>query len=307
MRRSSQPTEKDEKPTEESIPLPLIFSRSALFTASRNEISLAFNKKQVFASGPWSVYYTGFLLRQQDLDVWSTCLRLVRKYRIAPGDRLVISRSQLLKEMGITRSGREANDLVAKLERLRAAMLTVEGPVSVTRANLLAVFNEENVDNVSTRDRIEIAFDPLFEPLLQNHIAENDVPTTLRLKQVLAKWLYRYTKTCAGEFRVGVEKIREWSGNGEDFEYYDHATKKTVLKKAMPLSDFRRALSNAIHEIKEIMPEDYSELSLDRNAGENGEGQLVVRLTGRPKVLIKKDKKPPTTPTRGQNRGGVVL
>ena len=190
MRINPQPTRKDEKPAEESIPLPLLFSRSSLFTASRNEIGLAFNKKPIFASGPWKVFYTGFLLRQQDLDVWSTCLRLVRKYRIAAGDRLVISRSQLLKEMGIARSGREANELVSKLERLRAAMLTVDGPVSVTRANLLAVFNEENADDVSTRDRIEIAFDPLFEPLLQNHVAENHVSTTLRLKQAVAKWLY---------------------------------------------------------------------------------------------------------------------
>ena len=117
---------------------------------------------------------------------------------------------------------------------------------------------------------------------------------------------YRYTKTCSGEFKVGVEKLREWSGNGEDFEYYDNATKHYVSKKAMPLPDFRRALNKAIQEIKETAPEEYSELSLDRNAGEAGEGQLVVRLTERPNVLIKKEQEP-APPRRGQNRGGVVL
>jgi len=290
-----------EQASEAPIPLPLIFSRSSLFTASRNELDLTFNKKPIYASGKWTVFYTGHLLRQQELDVWSTCLRLARKNQIKAGERLIISRSQFLHEMGIARSGREAKDLVTKLERLRTAMLTVEGPIRVTRANLLAVFDEENAGDISTRDRIIISFDPLFEPLLENHVSESYVSTSLSLKQVLAKWLYRYATTHEGEFNVGIEKLRDWSGNSEDFEFFDPTTRQIVSRKAMTLSDFRRALKNAIQEVKETASDEFAELKLERKAGEAGEGQLVVKLSGRPRVLIKKEK------TAHQRGWGVSL
>ena len=128
----------------------------------------------------------------------------------------------------------------------------------------------------------------------------------LKLKQVLAKWLYRYASTCSDEFRVGVEKLRAWSGNSEDLNTYDEKQQKPLTRKAMPLADFRRALLNAIEEIREKAPDEFSELRLDRDAGESGEGQLVVSLAKRPKVLIKKQPAS-SPPRRGQNRGGVVL
>ena len=304
MKQQSKPEQNDKGM--ELVPLPLLFCRSSLFVASRNEVIPAFNKKFLFASGDWRISYTGWLLRQQELDVWMTCLRLVRRKRIAPGENLVISRGALLKEMGITPNGRESNELILKLERLRSAILTIEGPVTVTRANLLAVFNQENENRVSTRGRIIIGFDPVFAPLLENHIADISLDTSLKLKQVLAKWLYRYASTCSDEFRVGVEKLRAWSGNSEDLNTYDEKQQKPLTRKAMPLADFRRALLNAIEEIREKAPDEFSELRLDRDAGESGEGQLVVTLAKRPKVIIKKEAAS-SPPRRGQNRGGVVL
>lgn len=290
----------------ELVPLPLLFCRSSLFVASRNEVIPSFNKKLLFAYGTWQVSYTGCLLRQQELDVWMTCLRLVRKNKLPAGQPLVISRAQFLKEMGIQPNGRESSDLIQKLERLRSAMLTIEGPVSVTRANLLAIFNEENAEQVSTQDRIIIAFDPVFMPLLEDHIANVSVDIPLRLRRVLAKWLYRFASTCSGEFCVGIEKLRDWSGNSEDLDFYDPATKKHLTRKAMSLPDFRRALLDAIDEIKAVAPEEFRELSFERQGGEQGEGQLHVSLAKRPKVLIRKQAAPPPL-RRGQNRGGVVL
>lgn len=85
-----------------------------------------------------------------------------------------------------------------------------------------------------------------------------------------------------------MESLRAWSGNSEDLNTYDEKQQKPLNRKAMPLADLRRALLNAIEEIRKKAPDEFSELRLDRDAGESGV-QLVVSLAKRPKVLIKKE------------------
>lgn len=294
----------------EVIPLPLIFTRSSLFAASRNEIIPAFNKKPLYASGAWTVLYTGFMLRQADLDVWSTCLRLIRKNGLSAGERLLISRRQFINELNGNKkpNGKELDDLVDALERLRSALISVRGPVSVIRANLLAEFNEESIDGASTtKERLSIALDPLFQPLLEDHIAENDLDISLALRQALAKWLYRYATTCSGEFRVGLKTLYELSGNSEDL-FYDEK-KQVCARKAMPLLDFRKALRKAIEEILEKSQGEFEKLSYERNAGADGEGQVVIKLAQRPRVLMKKQEDLPSKTTSGKEKpwGKVAL
>ena len=218
---------------------------------------------------------------------------------------MTISRARLLKELGIAPNGRDTQELIQKLKKLRAAMLTVKGPIRTERANLLSVFDEENAGDVTNRDRIHIAFDPLFTPLLENYIAKVPHQTSFQLKQLLAKWLYRYASTCTGEFRVSVEKLREWSGNSEDLVSYDPITKKQAERKAVSFAHFRSNLKKAASEIMEAAPGEFKTLRLERKNGEDGEGQLIIHRVKRAKVTIKKPR--PERHEAASRRGGVVL
>lgn len=308
-RPSQQPLEpsSEQQKRKELVTLPLVFCRSSLFSTA-TELDIFYNEKQIYSTGEWSVFFTGFHLRQRDLEVWLACLRLLKKCGVQPGEVLRTTRGKILREMGVSRPrGEQVNEITHRLERLMIALVKVEGPISIQRRHLLVRF-----DNAKEEDgKIELEIDPIFAPLLENYTVGASLENSLKLKRSMSKWLFRYAMTCDGEFKIGVKKLRDLSGNSEDIEYLDQKTKQLVRRGAKPFNEFRRVLNEAITEILATVPDDFKGLQLV-DGGEDDEGQVVIHLASRPKILINTNQKAAQAQSqRSQRRPatgwGVVL
>jgi len=283
-KRPEQTIEQPEK--KELVALPIVFCRSSLFSTA-TEMDVWYEEKLIYSTGDWTISYTGHLLRQRDLEVWLACLSLLKKNGVKPGEALQTTRGKILKEMGVERPrGWQLKEIKTRLVRLMGGYVKVDGPVSIQRRHMLTKYDDLKDGG---EGKIEIIIDPLFAPLIENYVVKSSLENTLKLKQSLSKWLYRFATTHEGEFSISVKKIRELSGNSEDIQYIDKKSKKLVQRLAKPYNEFRRALGDAIAEILETTPDEFRELKIS-DGGDGGEGLLVSHLSERPKVLINKDK-----------------
>lgn len=266
--------------------LPLVFCRSALFATAQIDGPAKpwFSEKPVAAFGAWNIYYTGQILNQHDLDAWIACLRIAYKRKARQGATIAASRHEILGEMGVAYSGRAAAILVSRMNRLRTGLLKIDGPICIHRANLLKTFNEEK-----GRDMVEFAFDEYLTPLLEDHIAAIRFGAPRKLKSPLAKWIYRYASTCANnEIGIGIDKIREWSGNAEEIIFTDPSTKKTTIRGPMDFSEFRSQVRAACSLILSKSPEgEFIRLEVDRALG--SEGRLMIHRSTPARLLMKKE------------------
>jgi len=290
--------------------LPLLFCRSGLFTTATLGSGTYVKDRLVGSFRPWTIYYTGELLNQRDLDVWLACLRVALRRQEQSGTPIAgepvrTSRAELLAELGLSYCGKSARTLTEHLLRFRNAMLVIDGPIRVETALLLRDLSAEKGE-----DGLSFEFDPLLMPLLANHLAKVAFIQARGLRDKLAKWIFRYASTCGKNLvAVGVENIRRVTGNAEPIVFYNQKTREDVIvREAVPLFEFRRTLSQACDKaLAAAEPGTFAQLEMDASRGDHG--QLLVRRVSDAPVLIAKTASVPSPQAVAarERRGRVAL
>ncbi|WP_239990634.1 plasmid replication initiator TrfA [Pseudomonas sp. LAMO17WK12:I9] len=103
--------------------VPNVALRSALFGAISKGHRPYLERVEIHAQGGISIFYTGALLDQGDLDVWETVLHMARAQELGAECRVTAYR--LLKELGKTDSGKNRTILDRHLSRMKATALQV--------------------------------------------------------------------------------------------------------------------------------------------------------------------------------------
>jgi hypothetical protein len=173
--------------------------------------------------------YSGELPNQCDLNVHTEILHLFRGKNL--DEEVRVSLNELLRRLGLKRSGQNLAMLRASISRLINAIVKLSIRDEKFEVTLLYINNEQEANNV-----LAFKLDKNFGKLFPNNTwcqFNPDVRKALG-KNLLARWLHAYYATHVHPFPTTVETIHQLCGSRQTDE-----------------REFRRQLKNAFQTIKD--------------------------------------------------------
>ncbi|AZC67580.1 TrfA-related protein [Pseudomonas chlororaphis subsp. aureofaciens] len=207
--------------------VPNVALRSALFGAISKGHRPYLERVEIHAQGGISIFYTGALLDQGDLDVWETVLHMARAQELGAECRVTAYR--LLKELGKTDSGKNRTILDRHLSRMKATALQVRvGDHSYEGSLIHEVYRDHG-----TRCYV-IRLNPMLRVFfLGDQFTDVDWSVRQALHgKPLAQWLHSFYATHANPFAHKVETLHRLCGS-----------------RANSLCDFKKDLRRALDAV----------------------------------------------------------
>ncbi len=195
-----------------SIPNP--FLRSALFSVRITKCGAIpyLEKQEIYSQKGVSIFYTGALLSQYDLDVWQTIMHIANKKNAT---KITCTGYEILKQLGKTDTSYNRKKLDSSLSRMKATGLKIKfGYYSYEGSLINDVYRDESSpQNASKPYTINLnpKLQVLFEPNQFTQI-ERDIRRALAGKPI-AQWLYGYYTSHANPLPLKPETIRKLSGS----------------------------------------------------------------------------------------------
>jgi hypothetical protein len=204
--------------------------RSALFGAIGKGHRPYVEQMEINALGGISIFYTGALLDQGDLNVWETVLHLARMQEL--GSECRVTAYRLLKILGKTDTGKNRKILDKYISRLKATALQVKvGKHSYEGSLIHEVYRAQ--DERSERIYV-IRLNPKLHVLFKGD-QYTDVNWSIRQAlngKPLAQWVHGFYSTHARPFDYKVETLHQLCGS-----------------RASSLSDFKKDLRRSLEAV----------------------------------------------------------
>ncbi len=195
-----------------SIPNP--FLRSALFSVRKTKCGTIpyLEQQEIYSQKGVSIYYTGALLSQYDLDVWQTIMHIANKRN---SSEISCTGYEMIKILDKTDTSYNRNKLDSSLSRMKATGLKIKfGNYSYEGSLINDVYRDES-DKRNARKPYTINLNPklqtLFGPNQFTQIQWN-IRRALAGKPI-AQWLYGYYTSHANPHPLKPETIRKLSGS----------------------------------------------------------------------------------------------
>lgn len=210
--------------------VPNIALRSALFGAIGKGGRPYVEQVEINSLGGISIYYTGVLLDQGDLDVWETVLHLARMQEL--GSECRVTAYRLLKVLGKTDTGKNRKILDKHISRLKATALQIKvGRFSYEGSFINEVYRAQ--DERSERIYV-IRLNPKLHVLFNGDQYTNvnwSIRQALHGKP-LAQWVHGFYSTHARSYDYKVETLHQLCGS-----------------RASSLSDFKKDLRRSLEAV----------------------------------------------------------
>ncbi|MDD1016978.1 plasmid replication initiator TrfA [Pseudomonas rubra] len=211
-------------------PIPNVILRSALFGVGPIKKSgdrTYLERVKVYSLGGISMFYTGALLNQGDLNVWGAVLHQAQEQEL--GEECKVTAYRLLKLLGKTDSGKNRRDLDACISRLKATALQIEvGEYSYEGSLIHEVYRGQGERSkrmyvIRLNSRLHVLFNG------KQHTNVNwSVRQALQGKP-LAQWLHGFYSSHAKSYDYKVETLHQLCGSS-----------------AKSLSDFKKDLRRSL-------------------------------------------------------------
>lgn len=210
--------------------VPNVALRSALFGAIGKGNRPYVEQMEINAIGGVSIFYTGALLDQGDLDVWETVLHLARMREL--GSECRVTAYRLLKILGKTDTGKNRKILDKHISRLKATALQVKvGRHSYEGSFIHEVYRAQD----ERSERIyAIRLNPKLHVLFNGSQYTNvnwSVRQALHGKP-LAQWVHGFYSSHAKSYDYKVETLHQLCGS-----------------RAKSLSDFKKDLRRSLEAV----------------------------------------------------------
>ncbi|WP_241177291.1 plasmid replication initiator TrfA [Pseudomonas chlororaphis] len=208
--------------------VPNVALRSALFGAISKGHRPYLERVKIHALGGISIYYTGALLDQGDLDVWETVLHLARMQELGAECRVTAYR--LLKDLGRTDTGKNRAILDRHLSRMKATALQVQVSEHSYEGSLI----HEVYRDHDTRSYV-IRLNPKLRVLFLDD-QFTDVDWSIRQElhgRPLAQWLHGFYVTHARPYDFKVKTLHQLCGS-----------------RARSLCDFKKDLRRSLDAVE---------------------------------------------------------
>ncbi|WP_244160621.1 plasmid replication initiator TrfA [Phytopseudomonas punonensis] len=204
--------------------------RSALFGAVAKGYRPYVEQVEINSLGGISIFYTGALLDQGDLDVWEAVLHMARMQEL--GSECRVTAYRLLKVLGKTDTGKNRKILDKHVSRLKATALQVKvGKHSYEGSLFHDVYRAQN-------DRSERLYVIRLNPklyVLFNGDQYTDVNWSIRQAlngKPLAQWVHGFYSTHARPYDLKVETLHQLCGS-----------------RAASLTDFKKDLRRSLESV----------------------------------------------------------
>jgi len=210
--------------------VPNVALRSALFGAIGKGCRPYVEQVEINSLGGISIFYTGALLDQGDLDVWETVLHLARTQEL--GSECRVTAYRLLKVLGKTDTGKNRKILDKHVSRLKATALQVKvGKYSYEGSLIHEVYRAH--DERSERIYV-IRLNPKLHVLF-NGSQYTNVNWSIRQAlhgKPLAQWVHGFYSSHAKSYDYKVETLHQLCGS-----------------RARSLSDFKKDLRRSLEAV----------------------------------------------------------
>lgn len=211
--------------------LPNFALRSALFGAIRKGHRPYVEQLEVNALGGISIFYTGALLDQVDLDVWEAVLHLERAQEL--GSECRVTAYRLLKILGKTDTGKNRTILDKCISRLKATALQVRvGKYSYEGSLIHEVYR----DHEERSGRMYVIRLNSKLGLFFHGDQYTDLNWLIRQAlrgKPLAQWVHGFYSTHAKPYDFKVETLHHLCGS-----------------RASSLSDFKKDLRRSLEAVE---------------------------------------------------------
>lgn len=163
----------------------------------------------------YSIIYTGPLLSEQDKVAWETALRLARQSSPYLNQKVRISMSEFLREMGVSYSGKAAGLATQALDRLNKCNIRYKLPNGhFFQGPLLTFFSKTT--------RLEFIVNGALAEVFQNdHMYRIKIERRIKLSRSIAKHLHDYYSThdMGSSLPLGtIQEICGYRGSRKEFK-----------------------------------------------------------------------------------------